>query len=49
MTQTDLSMKQGQNDGHREQAAGCQGRRRVEKGRSGSLGLADVSLYTQNT
>ena len=49
MTQIDLAMKQGQNDGHREQAAGCQGRRRVEKGRSGSLGSADVSLYIQNT
>ena len=37
-----LSMKQKQNQGHREQAGGCQGTG-VGRGCIGSLGLADAN------
>ena len=45
-----LSVKQKQNKGHREQTSGCQGVRGkgLGEGRSGKLGLADVSFYIQN-
>ena len=39
-----LSMKQKQTHGHREQTCGCQGGG-VQKGRPGSLGLADANYY----
>ena len=38
-----LSMKQKQNNEHREQTGGCQGRR-VRKQMEKGLGLADVSF-----
>ena len=44
MTQMNLSMKQKQNQGHREQTGGCQG----GEGKSGSLGLAAANcIYTE--
>ena len=42
-----LSVKQKQNHGHREQTGGCQGGG-VGGRWSGTLGLADVSFYIQN-
>ena len=43
-----LSMKQKQNQGHREQTGGCQGGGGVGEGWSGSLGSADTNWYIQN-
>ena len=45
MTQINLSTKQKQTHGHREQTGGCQG---GGEGWSGKLGLADVSYYIWN-
>ena len=45
MTRVNLSLKQKQNHGYREQTGGCQGGGWVGKGRTGSLGLADVNYY----
>ena len=43
-----LSTEQKQNQGHREQTAGCQAWKGVEEGWIGSLGLADANWYIQN-
>ena len=43
MTQTNLSMKQKQNHGHREQTCGYQEGGKPGEGRMGSLGLADAN------
>ena len=42
-----LSMKQQQNHGHREQTGGCQGGGGWGRA-EWKLGLADVSFYIQN-
>ena len=47
MTQMNLSMKQKQSHGHREQTGGCQGGGEVGEGWSGSLGFADANYYIQ--
>ena len=38
-----LSMKQKQNQGHREQTGGCHGKGGLGEGRIKSLGLADAN------
>ena len=43
-----LSMKQKQNNRHREQTGGCQRWGALGEGWSGRLGSADVSFYTEN-
>ena len=48
MTQMNLSMKQKQNHGHREQTSGCQAGRGLGEGMEWEVGLADVNLYIQN-
>ena len=48
MTQMNLSMKQKQNHGHREQTGGCQGGGGLGEGWSGRSGLADVGFYMWN-
>ena len=40
-----LSIKQKQNRGHKEQTGGCQGDSDVEEGWIGSLGLADANWH----
>ena len=40
-----VSMKQKQNHGHREQTCGCQGGEGVGEGWIGSLGLTDTNYY----
>ena len=47
MTQMNLSMKQKQSHGNREQTGGCQGGGEVGEGWSGSLGFADANYYIQ--
>ena len=47
MTQIHLPMKQQQNQGHREQTGGYQGKG-VREGRSESLRLADGNRYIEN-
>ena len=47
MAQTSLSMKQKQNQGHREPTGMCQGDMGLGKGGSGSMRLADVSFYIE--
>ena len=42
-TSESVSMKQKQNQGHREQTGGLQ-----REGSSGRLGLADIRFYIQN-
>ena len=46
--QMDLSMKQKENHGRRDQTCGCQGVEEVGEGRSGSLGWADANFYMQD-
>ena len=45
-TPVNISMKQKQTHRYREQTCGFQGGGWVGKGRTGSLGLADVNCYT---
>ena len=47
MTQVNLSMRQKQNQEHREQTGSCQGGENGE-GCIGSLGLTDANWYIQN-
>ena len=46
MTQLNLSMKEKENHGHREQTRGCQ-ERGLRMGWSGSLGLIDAAFYVE--
>ena len=48
MAQMNLLTKQKQTHRHREQTCGYQGGRKVGKGWSWRLGLADVSYYIEN-
>ena len=48
MAQVNLSMKQKQDQGHREQTGGCQGGEGVGEGWIGSLGLADANYHIEN-
>ena len=48
MTQINLSTKQKQTHGHREQTCGCQGGGGWGRDGVGGWGLADVSFYIQN-
>ena len=41
---TNLSTKQKQSHRHREQTCGCQEAEGVEEGRTGNLGLAEVTI-----
>ena len=43
-----LSIKQKQNRGHKEQTGGCQGGGRVGERCIGSLGLADANYNIEN-
>ena len=43
MTEMNLSLKQKQTHRYREQICGCQGRKEMEEGSAGVLGLADAN------
>ena len=45
MIQMNIPRKEKQTYRHRQQTCSCPGRREIEEGRIGSLGLADANYY----